>query len=275
MYETANSTLKKPTMAKSANANPNNCFSGILRRLLCSGSFPTHPSDQFGELNIKKLSEKSPKHATGAKEEAASTPGVVARLMGLDSFPSTPRTTTLGSYFRSRSVNSIDFLAHFDPIIQRHRRVRSSVSFREDVNADAILRLVDEAAESNRKIVNVEKLQENRVDGNKPSKKEEEIGASGCAELSSGIGNRTLQKMEFHGRRRQSLKERKQIVKTVSYKEEDQARGSNCLKKKRNNSGCRLKKVHPEGTVQGTYLCSIINNLYGHCILFPCSKLTN
>ncbi|KAK6125978.1 hypothetical protein DH2020_040286 [Rehmannia glutinosa] len=98
--------------ANSADASSSTkCYTAVLRRLLCSGSFPTHPSDQFADSNIEKIgAEKCLKPDENAKQSAKSNPGVVARLMGLDSFPNTPlgpKDKTLGSYFRSREVREI------------------------------------------------------------------------------------------------------------------------------------------------------------------------
>ncbi|XP_073275220.1 uncharacterized protein [Primulina huaijiensis] len=131
------SSANNPTSTK--------CFSGFLRSLLCTGSLPTHPSDQLNiELNTTQIDCRNPEKSSeseanhGKQATASLKPGVVARLMGLESLPASPlpsRQKTLGSYFRSRSVNSIDFLSQFDPVKQachrRHRRVRTSVSFRE------------------------------------------------------------------------------------------------------------------------------------------------
>ncbi|GAV87280.1 VARLMGL domain-containing protein [Cephalotus follicularis] len=114
------------------------CFSGIVRRLLCNGSPQTHPSDHIAEPNITKY-DRSKKEIikTEAKVEAPdstnATPGVVARLMGLDSLPVAnwvPRPSLADSVTRSRSVNFIEYLLQSD-LTQGHRRVRTSVSFRE------------------------------------------------------------------------------------------------------------------------------------------------
>lgn len=62
--------------------------------------------------------------------------------MGLDSLPEDikPKNKNLSSYFRSRSLNSIDFLAQFDVSCKQspaeHRRLRTSVSFREVPSLD-------------------------------------------------------------------------------------------------------------------------------------------
>ncbi|KAL2337740.1 hypothetical protein Fmac_012186 [Flemingia macrophylla] len=120
-------------------ANPQkpkpSCFPGLLRVLLCAGSAtspPVHPSDHITE------SEDS-ENAHFTKEKVvdnayASTPGVVARLMGLDSLPNPKRLVkvgTPGSVPRSRSVNFVDYLLEFDPSHANHRRVKTSASFRE------------------------------------------------------------------------------------------------------------------------------------------------
>ncbi|XP_011077545.1 uncharacterized protein LOC105161533 [Sesamum indicum] len=260
-------------MATSANAASTKCYSGILRRLLCSGSLPTHPSDQLVESSTRETgdqkAEKSLTPVENVKQAAVSSPGVVARLMGLDSLPNTPlapKEATLGSFFRSRSVNSIDFLSHFDPIRKghhQHRRVRTSVSFcdgRDDETTSVVLYLeeVDETAEYQQELVirrrpnvNCQKgkktekvLHEKRV-AKKPSKKlemEEERRSVGKAT--------TSQKKEIQGRKRLSSEERRPIFKSVNNSKEE-LMGSKCMKKRKNkmHSGCSLKKVHPEGSV--------------------------
>ncbi|KAL0426239.1 UNVERIFIED_CONTAM: hypothetical protein Slati_2798700 [Sesamum latifolium] len=260
-------------MANSANATSTKCYSGILRRLLCSGSLPTYPSDQLVESSTRETgdqqAEKSSKPAENVKQAAASSPGVVARLMGLDSLPNTPlapKDRTLGSFFRSRSVNSIDFLSHFDPTRKghhQHRRVRTSVSFCDGKDDDytsvvVYLEEVDESAEYQEELVirrrpnvNCQKgkktqknLHEKRV-AKKPSKKlemEEERRSVGKAT--------TSQKKEIQGKKRLSLEERRPIFKSVN-KSKEELMGSKCLKnrKKKMHSGCSLKKLHPEGSV--------------------------
>ncbi|KAK4432275.1 hypothetical protein Salat_0989600 [Sesamum alatum] len=256
-------------MANSDNATSTKCYSGILRRLLCSGSLPTHPSDQLVEKETgDRKPEKSLKPVENVKQAAASSPGVVARLMGLDSLPDTslaPKERTLGSFFRSRSVNSIDFLSHFDPTRKgrhQHRRVRTSVSFRDGMSDDytsvvLYLEEVNETAEYQeelqviRRRPNVNYQKEKKTEKNfhekrvakKPSKKlemEEERRSVGKAT--------TSQKKEVEGKKRLiSLQERRPIVN----KNKEELMGSKCMKKRKNkiHSGCSLKKVHPEGSV--------------------------
>ncbi|CAI9774801.1 unnamed protein product [Fraxinus pennsylvanica] len=132
-------------MANSVDANSAKCFSGVIRRLLCGGSLPTHPSEQFAESkNCKEVDHplENDLKSDEARVKAAEAPGVVARLMGLDSLPGDikPKDKSLASYFRSRSVNSIDFLAQFDVSSKlspaKHRRVRTAVSLGEVPSLD-------------------------------------------------------------------------------------------------------------------------------------------
>ncbi|KAJ1416224.1 DUF3741-associated sequence motif [Sesbania bispinosa] len=118
-------------MAKLENSKPG-CFSGFLRVLLCAGngtSPPVYPSDH--------VDEKEPVHPNKDKQVYdTATPGVVARLMGLDSLPKTNfvvKGATLDSVPRSRSVNFVDYLLEFDlgNANNNHRRVKTSASFRE------------------------------------------------------------------------------------------------------------------------------------------------
>lgn len=119
--------------SKSATAS---CLTGLLRRILCSRSLPTHPSDQITETSsilcdgrhqeLIKSNEKL--------ETTAATPGVVARLMGLESFPETSSVdmrVSANSISRSRSMNSVEFRGESDQMRGQHRRVKSTLSFRE------------------------------------------------------------------------------------------------------------------------------------------------
>ncbi|PIN18076.1 hypothetical protein CDL12_09271 [Handroanthus impetiginosus] len=257
-----------------SDVNSGKCYSGIISRLLCSGSLPTHPSEQFLESNgIKETDDQKPQKSlqpeANVKQHATSTPGVVARLMGLDSFPIAQKDRSLGSYFRSRSANSIDFFSHFDPIKLghgQHRRARTAVSFSEGINdgyysvvlpleeVDETVGYQEELLKRKRDNVNVgrgkkgENSQVRKVT-KKPSKKiEMEVKRrSVCGEL----GSKTVsQKKDLHGKTRGCLRERRPIVKS-----KEELIGSNRVKKKNNkvlghkvHSG---KKVHPEDSVPG------------------------
>ncbi|KAF5737245.1 hypothetical protein HS088_TW13G00124 [Tripterygium wilfordii] len=120
------------------------CFSAIMRRILCAGSLQTHPSDPIVESNPCKFDHANKDSKRDARilapepkrvvDTPALAPGVVARLMGLDSLPDSkwvPRERLPDSVTRSRSVNFMDYLLELDLGQSRHRRVRTSVSFRE------------------------------------------------------------------------------------------------------------------------------------------------
>ncbi|XVF76831.1 hypothetical protein PTKIN_Ptkin13bG0298500 [Pterospermum kingtungense] len=106
------------------------CFSAVLRRILCSGSPQTHPSDHIMEL--KRVDDRVAKVQIQRSE---SGPGIVARLMGLDSLPENnwvqKGKTPAGPVLRSRSVNFVDYMLEFDVTKAEHRRVKTSASFRE------------------------------------------------------------------------------------------------------------------------------------------------
>ncbi|XP_038905307.1 uncharacterized protein LOC120091377 [Benincasa hispida] len=117
-------------MPNSGDPNPG-CFSGMLRRLLCTGNLPTHPSEALNEsqFDIPKAEAKLVARA------AESGPGVVARLMGLSSLPDANwvpnHRARPGAVSRSKSVNFADYLLDFDSNQAHHRRIRTSASFRE------------------------------------------------------------------------------------------------------------------------------------------------
>nr|KJB36924.1 hypothetical protein B456_006G183100 [Gossypium raimondii] len=105
------------------------CFSSVLRRILCSGTPQTHPSDHIVGLNTVDDIAK-------VEVQASETgPGIVARLMGLDSLPENnwlQKSKIPGPVTRSRSVNFMDYMLELDFKQTKHRRVRtSSSSFRE------------------------------------------------------------------------------------------------------------------------------------------------
>ncbi|KAK2640943.1 hypothetical protein Ddye_022706 [Dipteronia dyeriana] len=102
------------------------CFAGILHRILCSRSLPTYPSDQITE-SCSNFSRDQELEETkqNDREDKAVAPGVVARLMGLESMPNKrPDSIT-----RSLSMNSLDCCnkgSGMDQMQGEHRRVKSS-----------------------------------------------------------------------------------------------------------------------------------------------------
>lgn len=127
-------------MTISHDSSKTSCFSSIIRRLICSYGIPTHPSD-LDNPNVEqiKLHPPSPSALAPAPGPgpAPAPANIVARLMGLDSLPNSLHSSkvSLGSLMRkSRSVGSLDFIPNFDITKQpHHRRLRTSVSYREDV----------------------------------------------------------------------------------------------------------------------------------------------
>ncbi|KAL1331024.1 hypothetical protein HN51_048278 [Arachis hypogaea] len=120
-------------MAKHEKPQPG-CFSGFLRVILCAGtgtSPPVHPSQDESE-NVDSISNK---RDALIHEDFAATPGLVARLMGLDSVPNTNclmKGHSPDSVPRSRSVNFVDYLLNFEVGQENfHRRAKTSASFRE------------------------------------------------------------------------------------------------------------------------------------------------
>lgn len=114
------------------------CLAGILRRILCSRSLPTHPSDHITDhttsvsCHMLRELESKEKFVEG---KVTPIPSVVARLMGLETMPKVlVSSTTPNSIGRSRSMNSMDYFKQSsdDRSMQGgHRRVKSTLSFRE------------------------------------------------------------------------------------------------------------------------------------------------
>ncbi|WVZ04907.1 hypothetical protein V8G54_018253 [Vigna mungo] len=120
-------------MAKPTHAKPG-CFSDFFHLLFCAQNGNTSQMHPYSDP-IKKpyASEAVHAHNNDAKINATK-PGVVARLMGLDSLPSTnlvSNSTTPDSVPRSRSVNFVDYLLKFDTSQANHHQVKTSASFRE------------------------------------------------------------------------------------------------------------------------------------------------
>ncbi|KAK4275151.1 hypothetical protein QN277_018284 [Acacia crassicarpa] len=141
---TSSSSLSfDPTMCSSKKATEG-CLTGILRRILCSRGLPTHPSDQIRDadsvLQTKEHDEfKADYHKTqvgsltptSTNATTVSAPGIVARLMGLDSMVEIPTESSAASLSRSRSMNSVQCFGECDRLQGIHRRVKSTLSFRE------------------------------------------------------------------------------------------------------------------------------------------------
>ncbi|KAF6153664.1 hypothetical protein GIB67_027531 [Kingdonia uniflora] len=116
-FSSSSSTSSTPTLNVNLCSSPSantaaGCISGIIRRFFRGESLRTHPFED----HRKELQPE-------VKVEPLGTPGVVARLMGLETMPEKGRERSLIS--RSRSMNSVD------PTERQQRRVKSSLSFRD------------------------------------------------------------------------------------------------------------------------------------------------
>ncbi|ESQ40074.1 hypothetical protein EUTSA_v10016075mg [Eutrema salsugineum] len=152
-------------------ANPKTgCLTAVVRRLLCSGSQQTHPSDNILDsdetlqllIPYEEIEEpkKEIKIETGSQTEnddvslhTPPPPNVVAKLMGLDNpLPGSNRFRYFddsgSAVTRSKSVNFMDYIlrGHEEEEEEeeedkdghrRCRRVKASVSFREIVPTSA------------------------------------------------------------------------------------------------------------------------------------------
>ncbi|KAJ9146808.1 hypothetical protein P3X46_029033 [Hevea brasiliensis] len=123
---TTNSFHANMCTSKSATAS---CLAGILRRLLCSRSLPTHPSYPITDATSIPCHIKQ-QHLINSNESVPTAPGIVARLMGLECFPDSIQVSAC-SISRSQSMNSAEFGDQSDQKQGQHRRVKSTLSFCE------------------------------------------------------------------------------------------------------------------------------------------------
>ncbi|MCE0480812.1 hypothetical protein HAX54_037943 [Datura stramonium] len=244
------------------------CFSGIFQRLLCGGSLPTHPSDQFKKPNrttlfdhsSTKLPFKAEANISSNKVADSSSPGIVAKLMGLDSLPEGDQKTNVGSFSRSRSVNSLDYLIQFNLTEQfHHRRVRTSVSFREIPNFDQefkseffVFRFNDEQEKQgfsttirkSNKVGNQEMMPKKAADGSR-KKGQKKVG---FAKSSSSPSNMSIagQKKDVCGKQNRIPNKVKKQVKFEDYPTKMSVESKVQKKKKKSKSKCVVStKIQP------------------------------
>lgn len=134
----SSSTLSlEPSLCHSKSATAGR-LTTIFHRILCSGGLPTHPSDQIRELDSMstmsaKVQELKTKQNTESTTTSSITPGLVERLMGLESMGDRDTSTTIeatstSSLSRSKSMNSVDNLGEHKPMEGLHKRAKSSSS---------------------------------------------------------------------------------------------------------------------------------------------------
>ncbi|XP_041023791.1 uncharacterized protein LOC121264598 [Juglans microcarpa x Juglans regia] len=183
------------------------CFSGMFGRNSCFRSLPTHPADNvIDSKTIDKSDDQKENPTAKAKIKAPASPGVIARLMGLDSLPETiwvPGKVTSDSLVRSRSVSFADYMLQLDISQTQHRRVRTSVSFREvpalphQQNRDLLVVFLDNVDKTKGKGTKVRKCERDSGDlkqrkAEQRSKKKEntrEIRASVKTKKKKKMGN--------------------------------------------------------------------------------------
>ncbi|GFS39265.1 hypothetical protein Acr_00g0061990 [Actinidia rufa] len=123
--------------ASTTTAATASCLDGLLRRLLCYNSFPTHPSDQIKDLDLNSLDfDKFGCLETEERIGDVANPGIVARLMGLESIPRIGidfANTQMArkSIERSQSMNYDSWREKEAVQGQQHRRAKTALSFRE------------------------------------------------------------------------------------------------------------------------------------------------
>lgn len=95
------------------------CLSGILRRFLCGNSDGSDDA-HLVIRNRERVEEKTPQ-----------SPGIVARLMGLETMPNFSSAASTDSIGRSRSTNSVESWPGFLNERYRPSQIKASASFRE------------------------------------------------------------------------------------------------------------------------------------------------
>lgn len=125
-------------------------------------------------------------------QSAESTPGVVARLMGLSSLPDANwvpnHRARPGAVSRSKSVNFADYLLDFDSNQSHHRRIRTSASFREVPHNDYFVLYTKDyfdgyGIESNSKKPETQRFDEGKQSSNDLNKKKKKKKENGRNEM--------------------------------------------------------------------------------------------
>lgn len=202
----------KKTEKNSSLTNPTpNCFSSILQRFACARNLPTHPSppdpkpdkftnnDDRDSINNNAVAVKIQiQTQTRTQARTGVSPGIVARLMGLESLP----TSGNDSLFRSKSLNALHFSPDFDPTRARealhHRRARTSASFHEQGHGSCnFLAAIDENMEVIGVINNTKKSETGR--GQRKEEREMKEGVSKANGQQGSCRRRDLSKRYEEG----------------------------------------------------------------------------
>ncbi|XP_020216233.1 uncharacterized protein LOC109799971 [Cajanus cajan] len=122
-------TSLEPTMCTSKSTS-SGCLTSILRKILCSDGLPRDQTRELDSLDKDQNLKGKQNVETSTTSTTITTPGIVARLMGLESIEM-PCGSKPNSLSRSRSMNSVDCLGEFNGMEVLHKRVKSTLSFRE------------------------------------------------------------------------------------------------------------------------------------------------
>lgn len=105
------------------------CIRSVLRRFLCFNSLPTHPSDHLKESSNECDYESGTHEAEDLNSSA--TPGLVARLMGLDTMPMTDFGDSKTNFNPVRRCKSMDFEREKELKQRKGKHVKGTLSFRD------------------------------------------------------------------------------------------------------------------------------------------------
>ncbi|KAF4379120.1 hypothetical protein F8388_022207 [Cannabis sativa] len=277
-------------MAKSETTNAG-CFSGVLRRMLCTGNVPTHPSENINDSvpNPSELLFKSfPVKKNKPEIQGQTSPGVVARLMGLDSLPAdtnwVPKERSQrDSFCRSKSVNFADYMLNFDTADAHHRRVRTSVSFRESPvsfqqqSGDFVVVYLDDKKKTTPK-VEMGFGESKQGKAKQRSKKKKEL------EENNVVHNK-ISKLKNEPRRKiitppqENYRNECSGVKLKALKTENRKKAPEKFAKKRKNSHASKKiqqdekNNNPENIIPDSFLDEVYDLLIQHETLFSGEKI--
>ncbi|KAL9274785.1 hypothetical protein AKJ16_DCAP22501 [Drosera capensis] len=154
--------------------NAPGCFSGVIRRILCSGGLPTYPFDKIKESELESRDEIHPCFNTLEKIVDSGSPNLVARLMGLNSLSETGFEETRkarDSLSGSKSMNSTDLIS--EEMKVGDRRLTKSRSLREmpvsfEIENDEFFVLTFETESGNREGKQRKRGDKNRTKQRKP-----------------------------------------------------------------------------------------------------------
>lgn len=200
------------------------CFSSIFKRLICSTNLPTYQDhDDHHQITIRpplihKLDPPQIVVNTNNNPQLVELkPGIVARLMGLDSIPERNTQNDESLFFRSKSLNSLQFFPDFNSnkalIFHRRSASTSSFSFRIDDGIDSSK--VEShnngggLKQRNKKQGRREKTVEANLKGSEGRKRREKVGATSKKRFEEGYTSTSSRSGRFCGRENGLIRDHK------------------------------------------------------------------